>query len=67
MRKIYSMKGISFLTDEKNNKVAVQIDLKKYGELWEDFYDAVVAHSRRNEKTVSLDSLKRKLKATGKL
>ncbi len=61
------MKGISFLTDVNNNKVAVQIDLKKYGQLWEDFYDAVVAHSRRNEKTISLNALKAKLKADGKL
>jgi len=61
------MKGISFLTDEKNKKVAVQIDLKKYGALWEDFYDVMVAHSRRNEKTISLSALKTKLKASGKL
>ena len=61
------MKGVSFLTDEKNNKIAVQIDLKKNGELWEDFYDAIVAYSRRKEKTISLDSLKKKLKASGKL
>lgn len=61
------MKGVSFLTDSKNKKVAVQIDLKKYGELWEDFYDTVVASSRRHEKTISLDTLKTKLKASGKL
>jgi hypothetical protein len=61
------MKGVSFLTDEKNNKIAVQIDLKKNGELWEDFYDAMVAYSRRKEKTISLDALKKKLKASGKL
>ena len=61
------MKGVSFLTDEKNNKIAVQIDLKKNGELWEDFYDAMVAYSRRKEKTSSLDALKKKLKASGKL
>ncbi len=61
------MKGVSFLTDEKNNKIAVQIDLKKNGELWEDFYDTMVAYSRRKEKTISLDTLKKKLKASGKL
>jgi hypothetical protein len=41
--------------------------LKKNGELWEDFYDAMVAYSRRREKTISLDTLKKKLKASGKL
>ena len=58
------MKGVSFLTDEKNNKIAVQIDLKKNGELWEDFYDAMVAYSRRKEKTISLNALKKKLKSS---
>ncbi len=61
------MKGISFLTDAKNKKVAVQIDLKKHGAIWEDFYDAIVAHSRRHEKTISLQELKATLKSSGKL
>jgi hypothetical protein len=30
------MTGIQFLTDEKGRKVAVQIDLRKCGALWED-------------------------------
>ena len=58
------MKGVSFLTDEKNNKIAVQIDLKKNGELWEDFYDAMVSYSRRKEKMISLETLKKKLKSS---
>ena len=58
------MIGVSFLTDEKNNKIAVQIDLKKNGELWEDFYDAMVAYSRRKEKMISLETLKKKLKSS---
>ena len=33
------MQGIQFVTNEKGQKVAVQINLKKFGELWEDFYD----------------------------
>ncbi len=31
------MPGIRFLTDEKGRKVAVQIDLRKHGAIWEDF------------------------------
>ena len=31
------MQGIQFVTDDKGQKVAVQINLKKFGELWEDF------------------------------
>jgi hypothetical protein len=31
--------GIQFVANGKARKVAVQIDLKKYGSLWEDFRD----------------------------
>jgi hypothetical protein len=46
------MTGIQFLTDEKGRKVAVQIDLKTHGTMWEDFRDGMVAESRRKEKSV---------------
>ena len=39
------MTGIQFLTDEKGRKVAVQIDLRKHGALWEDFYDGLIWNS----------------------
>lgn len=42
------MKGINFLTNDQDQKVAVQIDLEKYGELWEDFYDVLVAEIRKD-------------------
>ena len=45
------MTGIQYVTDEKGRKVAVQIDLKKYGEIWEDLKDGIIAESRRKEKT----------------
>lgn len=61
------MKGIRYLVDEKQEKVAVQIDLKKYGQLWEDFYDAIVAEARKGEETISWKELKRELKNEGKL
>ena len=44
------MGGIHFVTDEKGRKVAVQIDLKKFGEIWEDIEDVLVSRSRRQEK-----------------
>ncbi len=44
------MSGIQFLTDEKGRKVAVQIDLRKHGALWEDFYDGLISQQRRKEK-----------------
>ena len=46
------MTGIQFVTDEKGRKVAVQIDLKKYGAIWEDFWDGLVSESRRKEKGI---------------
>ncbi len=46
------MTGIQFLTDEKGRKVAVQINLKTHGAMWEDFRDGMLAESRRKEKSV---------------
>ena len=61
------MKGIHYLTDDQNRKVAVQIDLKKHGELWEDFYDALVAEERKNEPAINLENLIEELKKENKL
>jgi hypothetical protein len=47
-----AMNGIQFVTDEKGRKVAVQIDLKKYGAIWEDFWDGLISESRRKEKGI---------------
>lgn len=43
------MTGIQFVVDEKGRKVAVQIDLKKYGAIWRDFWDGLGSESRRKE------------------
>ena len=61
------MRGIKYLTDDKNRKVAVQIDLKKHGELWEDFYDNMIAELRKDEDKIPLEDVVRKLKKEGKL
>jgi hypothetical protein len=57
------MKGVQFLVDAQGNKSAVLIDLKKNRDLWEDFYDRAVAHSRENEPRESLESVKARLLA----
>lgn len=62
-----TMKGITFLTNDQDQKVAVQIDLEKYGELWEDFYDVLVSESRKDEESVPLDDAIKGLKEEGKL
>lgn len=55
------MKGVQFLVDERGNKSAVLIDLKRNRDLWEDFYDRVVAGSREHEPRESLQSVKARL------
>ncbi|WP_041779456.1 hypothetical protein [Belliella baltica] len=61
------MKGINYVTDNKNRKVAVQIDLKIYGKLWEDFYDNMIAEQRKDEEKIPLKDLIKTLKEEGKL
>ena len=61
------MKGIQFLVDDTGEKKAVLIDLKKYGDLWEDLYDAILARQRREEPRESLDVVKERLRLKGKL
>ena len=46
------MTGIQFVTDEKGHKVAVLIDLKRYGAMLEDFWDGLISESRRKEKGI---------------
>jgi len=54
-----NMPGIEFLRDRKGRRKAVLIDLKKHKHLWEDLYDAYLAHSRRGERRESLAAVKR--------
>jgi hypothetical protein len=61
------MTGIQYVTDEKGRKVAVQLDLKKHRELWEDIEDVLVSRSRRLEKRIPLDKVKAALIKSGKL
>lgn len=56
------MKGINFLTDSDNNKVAVQIDLRVHGELWQDFYDLLLVEAAKDEESDSLEEYLEKLK-----
>jgi hypothetical protein len=58
-----SMKGVQFLVDEKGNKTAVLIDLKRNAELWEDFYDLALARARKSEPRESLETVKKRLLA----
>jgi len=55
------MKGIQFVIDDTGEKKAVLIDLTEWGELWEDFYDILVSHTRKDETEISWDQLKEEM------
>ena len=61
------MKGIQYLVDESGNKTAVQLDLTLYGEIWEDFYDSLVAEKRKDEPRETLDEVKQRLSTQERL
>jgi hypothetical protein len=67
MRDNEAMSGIQFVTDAKGRKVAIQIDLKKYGDRLQDFWDGLISESRRKEKSVPLEDIKADLKKRGRL
>jgi hypothetical protein len=56
------MSGITFMVDEQGKKTAAVIDLRKHEQLWEDFYDTLVAKSRAGEPRESLKKVMRRLK-----
>ncbi len=59
------MEGILYVTDQNNKKRFVQIDLEKYGEIWEDFYDSLLAEMSKGEESISLEQLGKELKEEG--
>jgi len=64
------MKGITIMTEEGTGKKIAQIDLSrlvKHSDEFEDFFDRLIAESRKNEKDVSLDAIKKDLKRKGRL
>jgi hypothetical protein len=61
------MEGIQFVTNDKDQKVAVMIDLRKYGELWEDIYDSLTARQRASEPRETLAVVEKRLRKQGKL
>lgn len=59
------MKGVSFVTNENNEKIAVQIDLKQLQrsqQKIEDLLDIIVAENRKDDEDVSWEDAKRELK-----
>jgi hypothetical protein len=64
------MKGVTILTDEKNNRKILQADIKEIAKRpneFEDLMDVLVAEDRKNEKEIAWDEVKKQLKKKGKL
>lgn len=61
------IKGVRFVTDTRGNKIAVQLDLSEWGELWEDIYDGMLARERADEPAQSWDAVKDRLRREGRL
>jgi hypothetical protein len=64
------MKGVSFVTNSKNEKIAVQIDLKqlqRHQHDIEDFLDIIIAENRKDDEDVSWEDAKKELKKANKL
>jgi PHD/YefM family antitoxin component YafN of YafNO toxin-antitoxin module len=59
------MKGIQFVTDAEGHKVAVVLDLREWGELWEDIYDNMLAKERAEEPSMTLDEFEAELRKEG--
>jgi hypothetical protein len=65
-----SMKGVTFLKDEKTNKQILQIDVREVAKnpsKFEDLMDVIIAEARKDEKKVSWETAKKQLKKAGKL
>ncbi|MCB0597617.1 MAG: hypothetical protein H6557_25335 [Lewinellaceae bacterium] len=61
------LKGIHYLMDSDNNRVAVQIDLEMYGELWQEFFDRLLIEFRKDEESNSFDDFLKELEEEGLL
>ena len=55
------VKGVQFIVDDQGQKKAVLIDLRKHGEVWEDFYDSLRVKERETEPRESFKEVKKKV------
>ena len=64
------MKGISYITDSKNRKKSVVIDLKtiqRKPQKVHELIDVLIAESRRGDEVISWEDAKKQLRQRGKL
>ena len=55
------IQGIQYIVDDQGKKKSVILDLERWGEYWEDFYDVLVSESRRDEPNISWEKLKKEV------
>jgi hypothetical protein len=55
------MKGIQYIIDETGGKTAVVIDLKEWGQLWNEFYQNLLDRSPANEDWINQSPFREKL------
>jgi hypothetical protein len=56
-----------YIIDERGKKTAVILPMRRYRRLVEDLHDLAVVAERRDEPTVTLEELKRRLRQDGLL
>lgn len=56
-----------YIVDKKGQKTGVLLSIKHYERLMEDLHDLKAVANRKNEKVISLDEMKRRLKKHGRL
>jgi PHD/YefM family antitoxin component YafN of YafNO toxin-antitoxin module len=50
-----------YVINENGEKVAIILPIEEYEKMKEDLHDLAIVAERRNEKTISLEEMKRKL------
>ena len=54
-----------YVVDPKGKKLSVILSLERYERLMEDLHDLAIVAERRDEKPISFDEMKRRLKKDG--
>jgi hypothetical protein len=54
-----------YVTDSRGRKKAVILSIKQYERMQQDLHDMAVVAERREERTISLDEMKRRLRRDG--
>ncbi len=59
------MSQAQYVVDKNGKKTGVLLSVKQYEKLMEDLHDLAVVAERKNEKPITLEEMKRRLKKDG--